>query len=162
MVIINNQLQVAKNKLAFILSFFAGIGFLIPLFVVNFVSSEHYVMFAFGILLILFVIYLFLIEPEYIYFAEIKGNLQIKNYPARPILRKYKAYEIKLNSLHHFEIKRSVFNKKVSIVLWVKTKKGVGNFPPLSLSALTKNEQLKLTKYLSKHSIERGKNIIPF
>ncbi len=161
MVVVNNQLQVAKIKLAYILSFFLGIGFLIPLFVVEYVSAEEYVLFAIGVLLIILFIYLLLIKPEYLYLAEVKGSLQIKNYPARPILRQYKAYEIKLNTLHHFEIHRSVFNKKVDLTIWIKTKKGVGNYPSLSLSALSKNEQLKLTKYLSGHSIERKKNIIP-
>ena len=162
MVIVNNQLQVAKNKLAFMLSFFLAIGFLIPSFVVTYANVEYYVLFVIGIILIITFIYLLLIKPEYLYLAEIKGNLQIKNYPARPILRQYKAFEIKLNSLHHFEIHRSVFNKKVSLILWVKTKKGVGSYPAISLSALSKNEQLKLTKYLSEHSIDRAKNIIPF
>ncbi len=162
MVIVNNQLQVAKIKLAYILSFFMGIGFLIPLFVVTYVNMEYYVLFGLGIMLIITFIYLLLIKPEYLYLAEIKGSLQIKNYPARPILRTYKAYEIKLSTLNHFEIHRSILNKKVSLTLWVKTKKGVGNYPSLSLSALTKNEQIKLAKYLSQHSIDRKKNIIPY
>jgi len=162
MVIVNNQLQVAKIKLAYILSFFMGIGFLIPLFVVTYVNMEYYVLFGLGIMLIITFIYLLLIKPEYLYLAEIKGSLQIKNYPARPILRTYKAYEIKLSTLNHFEIHRSILNKKVSLTIWVKTKKGVGNYPSLSLSALTKNEQIKLAKYLSQHSIDRKKNIIPY
>lgn len=162
MVIVNNQLKVAKIKLAFIICLFLGIGFLIPLFVTRNVTIEQYVMFILAIVLIVYVIYLALIKPEYIYMAEIKGSLQIKNYPARPILRQYKAFEIKLSSLHHFEIHRSFFNKKIALTIWIKTKKGVGNYPPLSLSALSKNDQLKLSKFLSQHSIDKGKNIIPF
>ena len=94
--------------------------------------------------------------------AEIKGSMQIKNYPARPILRQYKAFEIKLSSIHHFEINRRLLNKKVTLTIWVKTNKGTGNYPPLSLSALSKNDLLKMSKYLSQHSIDRTKNIIPF
>ena len=162
MVIINNQLKVAKIKLAFIICLFLGIGFLIPLFVTRNVTIEQYVMFILAIVLIVYVIYLALIKPEYIYMAEIKGSMQIKNYPARPILRQYKAFEIKLSSLHHFEIHRSFFNKKIALTIWIKTKKGVGNYPPLSLSALSKNDQLKLSKFLSQHTINQEKNIIPF
>ncbi len=162
MVLVNNQLQVAKIKLSFIISFFLGIGFLIPIFVTNNVTTEHYIMLAIAIVLITYVIYMSLIKPEYIYMADLKGNLQIKNYPARPILRQYKAFEIKLSSLDHFEIHRSIFNQKISLTIWIKTKKGVGNYPPLSLSALSKNDQLKLTKFLSQHSNDREKNIIPF
>ena len=98
MVIVNNQLKVAKIKLAYIICLFLGIGFLIPLFVTRNITIEHYVMFIVSILLIVYVIYLALIKPEYIYIADLKGSLQIKNYPARPILRQYKAFEIKLSS----------------------------------------------------------------
>lgn len=162
MIVVNNQLQVAKIKLAFILSFFLGIGLFIPIFVTRYVTIDHYIMFALAIVLSVSFIYLNLIKPEYVYLAEVKGSLQIKNYPARPILRQYKAYEIKLSSIHHFEIHRSIFNKKITLTIWVKTKKGTGNYPPLSLSAISKNELLKLTKYLNQHSIDRKKNIIPF
>jgi len=161
MVIINNQLKVAKLKLAYIISFFLGIGFIIPYFITNYITIEYYAMFLIGILLILYILYLILTSPEYIYMAEVKGNLQIKNYPARPISRTYKAYEIKLSTIHHFEISKTFYNK-ISLNIWVKTKKGTGSYPPLSLSALSKAELLKLSKYLSNHTIERRKNIIPF
>lgn len=162
MIIVNNQLQVAKTRLAFIIFFFLSIGFLIPLFVTHNVTIEHYVMFILAIVLIIYIIYLTIIKPEYIYMAEIKGSLQIKNYPARPILRQYKAFEIKLSSLHHFEIHRSIFNQKITLIIWIKTKKGIGNYPPLSISSLSKNDLLKLAKYLNQHSIDRKMNIIPF
>jgi hypothetical protein len=161
MVIINNQLKVAKLKLTYIIGFFLGTGLIIPFFVTNYITSEYYAILVIGILLLLYVVYLSLVKPEYIYMAEVKDSLQIKNYPARPILRTYKAYEIKLNTIHHFEISKTFYNK-TSLSIWVKTKKGTGSYPPLSLSALSKNEQLKLSKYLSKHTIERRKNVIPF
>ncbi len=162
MIVVNNQLQVAKIKLAYLLSFFLGIGFLIPIFVSQHITVEHYVMLVLAIALFVSFIYLVLIKPEYVYLAEHKGSLQIKNYPARPILRHYKAFEIKLSSIHHFEIHRSIFNKKITLTIWVKTKKGTGNYPPLSLSALPKNDLFKMTKYLSQHGIEKKLNIIPF
>ena len=162
MVLVNNQLQVAKIKLSFNVGFFLGIGLLIPIFVVQHVTVEHYIMSAIAIILIVYVIYMSLIKPEYIYIDDSKGSLQIKNYPARPILRQYKAFEIKLSSLDHFEIHRSIFNQKITLIIWIKTKKGVGNYPPLSLSALSRNDQLKLAKFLSKHSKDKTKNIIPY
>lgn len=161
MVIVNNQLKTAKLKFAYIIGTLLGIGFLIPLFATNYVTNEHYFMFAIGAMLLFFIFYLSLIKPEYVFMAEVKEILQIKNYPARPIFRTYKAYEIKLNTIHHFEIRQTFYNK-VKLTIWIKTKKGVGSYPPLSLSALTKKEQQKLSKYLSEHSIERRKNIIPF
>ncbi|OQY01726.1 MAG: hypothetical protein B6I20_07570 [Bacteroidetes bacterium 4572_117] len=161
MVIVNNQLQVAKIKLAFIIFFFVGLGLLVPFFVSQFITTEHYMMLIIGLMFLLSVLFLVIIKPEHIHMVEFKNSLQIKNYPARPILRQYKAFEIKLNLLHHFEIHKSFFNKKVTLTIWVKTKKGVGNYPPLSLSALSKNEQSKLIKYLNQHSIDKKKNIIP-
>ena len=160
MLIVNNQLQVAKIKLTYIISLFLGLGLIIPVFVVRNVTAEHAFMLGLGILLLFYFIFLIVTKPEYIYMAENKGKLHIKNYPARPILRKYKAFEISLNSLSHFEIRKSFFGKKVDLTIWIKTKKGTGNYPPLSLSALSKVEQKKISKYLSEKSQQRDKNII--
>lgn len=160
MVIVNNQLKVAKIKMAYILSFFVGIGLIIPIFVVRAITVEHLIMSLFGIILFLYFVYLIIIKPEYIYMEERKGKLGIKTYPAQPILRKYKAFEINLNTLSHFEIHKRFFGQKISLILWVQTKKGSGAYPPLSLSALSKAEHQKISKYLSSKSLNRAKNII--
>ncbi|MCF6242041.1 MAG: hypothetical protein L3J74_11930 [Bacteroidales bacterium] len=160
MVIVNNQLKVAKIKMAYILSFLVGIGMIIPIFVVRAVTFEHLIMSVLGIGLFLYFIYLLISEPQYIYMEEAKGKLQIKTYPARPVLRQYKAFEINLNTLSHFELRKSFLGLKSSLTLWIQTKKGSGAYPPLSLSALSKAEQQKISKYLSSKSINRAKNII--
>ncbi len=160
MIIVNNQLKIAKLKMAYILTFFIGLGLIIPVFVVRHITVEHMIMAVLGIISFLYFLYLVLISPYYIYMAESKGSLQIKIYPARPVLRQYKAFEIKLNTLSHFEIRKSFMGQKVYLTLWVKTKKGTGNYPPISLSALSKAEQNKVSKYLSSKSINRSKNII--
>ncbi len=160
MVIVNNQLKVAKIKMAYILSFLVGIGLIVPIFVVRSVTIEHLIMSIFGIVLFLYFVFLILSKPEYIYMEESKGKLRIKTYPARPVLRQYKAFEIILNTLSHFEIHKSFFGQKISLILWVQTKKGSGAYPPLSLSALSKAEQQKISKYLSSKSLNRTKNII--
>jgi len=160
MVIVNNQLQVAKIKMAYILSLLVGIGMIAPLFIVDRLTIEHKIMAVLGVVLLIYFIYLIISKPEYIYMAEQKGKLQIKNYPARPILRQYKAFEINLNTFSHFEIRKSFFGQKVELIFWIKTKKGNGNYPPLSLSALSKSEIQKISKYLSSKSLNRKKNII--
>lgn len=160
MVIINNQLKVAKIKMAYILSFFVGTGMIIPIFVVRSVSAEHLLMAILGVILCFYFVYLIVIEPQYIFMQESKGKLQIKTYQARPVLRQYKAFEINLNTLSHFEIRKSFFGLKSSLVLWIQTKKGSGAYPPLSLTALSKSEQQKISKYLSSKSLNRAKNII--
>jgi hypothetical protein len=160
MVIVNNQLKVAKIKMAYILSFLVGIGMIVPIFVVRSVTIEHLVMSILGIILCLYFIYLIISEPQYIYMEESKGKLRIKTYPARPVLRQYKAFEINLNTLSHFEIRKSFFGLKSSLTLWIQTKKGSGAYPPLSLSALSKVEQQKISKYLSSKSVNKVKNII--
>ena len=155
MEIINNQLQVAKIKLAYILSLVMGLSLLTFALTGSFFSFEKYIMLFLAIFLLLFFIYLVIIKPEYVYFAEVKNKIQIKNYPARPVLRSYKAYEIDLSAFHHFKISKSFFNQKAELILTIKTKKGEGDYPPLSLSALSKKELIKLSKYLSSVSKKR-------
>ena len=160
MIVVNNQLQVAKLKMAYILSFFVGIGLSIPIFVTQHVTTEHIVMSVLGILFLFYFLYLVIIKPEYIFMAEVRGKLQVKNYPARPVLREYKAFEINLDTLDHIEIKKSFFGKKIHLTIWVKTQKGIGNYPSLSLSALSSLEQKKVSKFLSQYSKNKEKNII--
>ncbi|MBN2756867.1 MAG: hypothetical protein JXR51_06775 [Bacteroidales bacterium] len=159
MEIINNQLQVAKIKLAYIVSFVLGIVLLAFAFSSYNFTLEKYFVLIIAILLIIYLIYLIIIKPEYVYFAEGNYKIQIKNYPARPILRKYKAYEIKINDLHHIEVKYSFFKLKIELILWIKTSKGIGKYPALSLSALSKNEKIKLLNYLNKNSLVKQKSV---
>jgi len=154
MEIINNQLQVAKIKLAYIISLLVGLSLLVFVYSSYIFTVEAYVMLFLSIALFLFFIYLIIIKPEYIYFAQIKNKIIIKNYPARPIFRNYKAFEIDLKSLYSYKIQKSFLNKKIELVLTIKTKKGTGNYPPMSLSALSTNELKKLLTFLDKYSKE--------
>jgi len=152
MEIVNNQLQVAKIKLAYVISLIVGVFSLVFAFSSSYFTFENYIMLFFAVFLFIFFIYLIIIKPEYVYFAEIKNKIIIKNYPARPIFRNYKAYEINFDALYDYKIQKSFFDKRIELVLTVKTKKGKGNYPPMSLSALSNNELDKLSKFLFKHS----------
>ncbi|MBN1251762.1 MAG: hypothetical protein JXA16_06485, partial [Bacteroidales bacterium] len=66
---------------------------------------------------------------------------------------------IKINDLHHIEVKYSFFKLKIELILWIKTSKGIGKYPALSLSALSKNEKIKLLNYLNKNSLVKQKSV---
>jgi len=152
MEIVNNQLQVAKIKLAYIISLVASIVLFAFVYSSYSFTVDVYVLLFFAISFLLYFIYLIIIKPEYVYFAQIKNKIIIKNYPARPILRNYKAYEIDLSSFYNYKINKTLLSKKIELILTIKTKKGTGNYPPISLSALRTKELKKLLKYLDKYS----------
>ena len=152
MEIVKNQLQVAKIKLAYIVSLVIGVFLMGFVFTSSFFALENYIMFFFAVFLLLFFLYLIIIKPEYVYFAKNKNKIIIKNYPARPILRNYKAYEINLNDFYNFNVNKRFFNKKLELILTIKTKKGEGSYPPISLSALSNSEIKKLLSFLGKYS----------
>ena len=152
MEIVNNQLQVAKIKLAYIVSFVIGLFLMAFAVSASYFSIEHYIMLFLSVFLLIFFIYLIIIKPEYVYFYEKNNKIQIKNYPARPFFRNYKAFNIDTSTLYNFKIQKSFFNQKTELILTIKTKKGRGSYPPISLSALSKNEIIKLSKFLNKHS----------
>ena len=75
-------------------------------------------------------------------------NIVVRFYNAHPFVRKPKSYEIKKKDFAGYEIKTSFFGFRSEIIFSLKTKKGSGKYPPVSISALNKIERKKLLKTL--------------
>ena len=71
MEIVNNQLQVAKIKLAYIISLVASIVLFAFVYSSYSFTVDVYVLLFFAISFLLYFIYLIIIKPEYVYFAQI-------------------------------------------------------------------------------------------
>jgi hypothetical protein len=160
MVIVDNRLQVAQIRLAYILSVsIATLLVLYSLFANSYADGQTLSL-IFGIVLSMVFLYLLIIKPEYVYFAIQNNNkLIVRNYTAFPMFRKYKSYEIQLSTLYDYEIKRAFFNRLIFIRIIVKKNNQTGNYPWLSLSALPNKDLKKLTESLDKLvSLEKRKN----
>ncbi len=151
MILIDNKLQVAKLRLAFVVTFATGLFFIFFGMFSNNTGFENLISLIIGVTLILIFIFLVLLKPEYIYIAIQKNSkIIVRNYTAFPLFRKYKAFEIPVNSIYDFEVNNSLLGRKRSIRILVKTKNKIGKYPWLSLSAVSKNDLNKTIESLNK------------
>lgn len=151
MILVDNKLQVAKLRLAFVVTFATGLIFFFLGLYSNNAGVENTISLILGIILLFVFFLLLFVKPEYVYMSIQKNSkLLVRNYTAFPFFRKYKAFEVPLNAVHSFEFSKSFFGKRRSVRILVKTKKSVGKYPWLSLSAVSKNEINKMTESLNK------------
>jgi hypothetical protein len=73
----------------------------------------------------------------------------LRFYPAVKFGRKdYQTIEFATNLLHEYTIEKSMFGLVNDLTLLVKTKKGVAEYPSISMAALSKSDQVKIEKTL--------------
>ncbi len=103
---------------------------------------------AFGILVVWFLVFQ-AIDFQYIHFSNEEGKLVIRFYPAVKFGRKdYQTIEFPANLLHEYTIEKSMFGTVNDLTLLVKTKRGVAEYPSISMAALSKSDQLKIEQTL--------------
>ncbi len=151
MIVVDNKIQVAKIKLAYIITFLIGILLLIYPYFMQVTKIELLFSIIFGSALIITFIYLLLIKPQYAYFSvENNTKIIVRNYNAFPFFRKYKAFEVKIASIQDYEIRYSFFNQVQQIRFLVTTKNKVGKYPWISLSAVPKKDVKTFVALLNK------------
>jgi hypothetical protein len=91
-------------------------------------------------LYLLIIIILYLQDLNYIYFNDDGDQIIIRYYPMRPFARKKRAVQIPKISLAGFDIKKSLFGFRKSLVLQQKTKKGIATYPGIGITALNSRE----------------------
>ncbi len=151
MIIVDNKIQVAKIKLAYIVTFLMGIFLVISSHFIGLTEVETHVCIISGVVLLITFIYLLLIKPQYVYFSvESNSKIIVRNYQALPVFRKYKAFEIKIENIKDYELKSSFFNQVKQIRFLVSTKNKIGKYPWICLSALPKKDINSLIVFLNK------------
>ena len=86
---------------------------------------------------------------NYFYFDDTGDKIIIRYYPIRPLGRKKKAVQIPKISFAGFEIRKTALGIKKILILKQHVKRTVANYPPISITALTKQELAMLEKQLS-------------
>jgi hypothetical protein len=94
-----------------------------------------------GILIVWFLIFQ-AIDFQYINFTIGEEKLTLRFYPAVKFGRKdYQTIEFPSKLLHEYVIEKSVFGLVNDITLLVKTKRGVAEYPSVSMAALNKADR---------------------
>jgi len=90
------------------------------------------------------------IDFQYIQFIHSPEKITLRFYPAVKFGRKdYQTIEFPAHLLHNFSVEKSLFGLVNDLVLRVKTKRGVAEYPSVSMAALSKADQQKIKTALS-------------
>ncbi len=101
-----------------------------------------------GILIVWFLVFQ-AIDFQYIYFSNESGKFTLRYYPAVKFGRKdYQTIEFPSNMLHEYTIEKSMFGMVNDLTLLVKTKRGIAEYPSVSMAALSGPDQKKIEQTL--------------
>lgn len=115
-----------------------------------------------GVLLVIWFVVFQVTEFMYIQFTAENGKVTLRYYPAVKFgRREYNAIEFPESSLHNFIIEKSFFGLVRDLTLEVRTKRGIAEYPPISLAATNKEERKKIEEKLREILLQHSKKI-PF
>ena len=160
---INSSKTVIKDRKLMYIMVFALIAIVSTIFLADTfdvpvfgVTRESYILAVTGIY-ILINIYRFSLNLNYVYFSDAGGKIIIKYYSLRPFMQKRQTVEIPKGSLFRFEIKKSMFGQKKTLVLFQMIKNKIARYPEISLSALNDIEIGRIKGSLKSMAIDKGR-----
>ncbi len=84
-----------------------------------------------------------------IQFAIAENVITLRYYPAVKFGRKeYQSIEFPAGTLHDVVVEKSFFGLVSDLVLVVRTRRGIAEYPPVSLAAVSKKERQKMEQAL--------------
>ncbi len=129
--------------------FYSGAGLMALASLVFFLFGED----VFGFIAAGIVVGWFLVfqsvDFQYVHLETGNGKLTLRYYPATKFGRKdYSTIEFPLTILYDVKLEKSVFGLVRDLILVVRTKRGVAEYDPVSLAALSKEEQRQIEEHL--------------
>ena len=108
--------------------------------------------------LILVAIYLFfdflpsILNYQYIYYSDEDENIVFRYFTAGIVGGRKNSVEIKKNTFSGFQTESKYFGLKRSLILFQKSGQRIAKYPPIYISALTKEQSEKLLKSLAAYA----------
>jgi hypothetical protein len=88
------------------------------------------------------------LKPSFFELLVTETALQVNYYSVASTMRNYQSIEIEFSQFAGFETVRKMKGLKKELVLSVNSKYGVADFPPVSLTLLTKEERKQVLRVL--------------
>lgn len=101
-----------------------------------------------GIYLGVAIIY-FAIDYQYVRIEVNEQRLRVRYSSLRPFVAQNKAFEIPRRQKITFRIQRSFLGLRRSFVIEIVTAKGKASYPPVCISALSRNERKNLSRFIA-------------
>ncbi len=106
-----------------------------------------------GIIVALFLLFFlvhFMKDHNYIYYSDTGNKFILRYFSLRPLADKKNAIEFNKKELHSFEVKKSLSGFNERLIIYRQTSRGIANYPPVSLTALDRQDKEKLLAALRK------------
>jgi len=102
-----------------------------------------------GLGLVVFIVLILVINFNYIHFSTDNGKITVKYYQLITLFgREYNSIDFQQGLLYKYELKTSFLFS--DLTLTVKTRRGIADYPPVSLTALKKKEIEMIREELGK------------
>lgn len=113
------------------------------------ISKNFYVIIA-SVIYIIYLAYVYIKNYNFFKYNDEGKKIVFKFISLRPFDNKKKLIEILKKDFTGYKIQKSLLNLKVDLILSVKTKNRVANYPPISITALTNKYKNILKNSLDK------------
>jgi hypothetical protein len=101
-----------------------------------------------GLLIIWFISFQF-IDFQYISFTVDNGKVTLRYYSVVKFGSKdYHSIEFPQESFYQYRVEKSVLGMAKDLILIIRTKSGIAEYPPVSMAALDKNQQESILRQL--------------
>ncbi len=101
-----------------------------------------------GVLVVWFLAFQFT-DFQYVHFEVDNGKIILRYFPVVKYDRKnYSSIEFSVNILYDYRFEKSVFGLVRDLILVVKTKRGVAEYPSVSFAAVNKTERQQIDQAL--------------
>lgn len=147
--VINTKELSARIKLGIMFLSLLLIGFIVVSLIFSW-SEKHVFEFVLGTVYVLFMIFVFIKNYNYVYYNTDGPKIIIRYIPLRPLAAGNYSIEIPRRDFVKAELKTGFLGLKKDLLLYVRSQQGVAKFKPVSLTIMTKSEIADVMNELSK------------
>jgi len=92
-----------------------------------------------------------ILNYQFVYFSDDGDNIVFRYFTAGIVAGKKNSVEINKNKFGGFKVEKQLFGLSRSIILYQKAGQGTAKYPPIHISALTKEQRKKMLYSLSQY-----------
>lgn len=139
-----------KNRSGNFFALFIAGGILLSAGAIVCVAYSRYdLLIAVSVLSIVYILVLNYLKPSFFEMLVTDQRMQVNYYSVASTFRSYQSIELELYQLKDFTIERKMAGLKINLIISIASKFGLADYPPVSLSLLSKAEIARVAHVLN-------------